>query len=100
MGKITPTIADGFPTLLDDWAKARANAKTPEEKSRYNVWDDFKKDVLPVLKLALTGKWTWWKNQKCKYITVRIDMRDGGCIIKDNEGNRINPEDLASQIDT
>lgn len=24
-------------------------------------------------------------------------MRDGGCIIKDGEGNRINPEDLAYQ---
>lgn len=83
--------------MLDDWTKGRAAAKTPAEKSAYNVWDNLMTDVLPILRKALVFKWSWWKNPDCKYIDVRIDMRTGHCIIKNNKGERINPEDLAYQ---
>jgi hypothetical protein len=79
------------------WAEGRKNAKTVEEKTKYNVWDDFFEHVKPVLIAMKSKKWWWFKNQRCKYIEVRIDMRSGHCIIKDQDGVRINPEDLSFQ---
>ena len=42
-------------------------------------------------------QWEWLANSKCKYISVRIDMRDGACVIKDRDGNSINLEELEYQ---
>jgi hypothetical protein len=61
-----------------------------------NQWHHFN-DVVPVLKAAQAGEWHWFENTRCKYIELRIDMRDLGCIIKDREGQRITPVLLASQ---
>lgn len=69
---------------------------TLQEKEEQNIWDYFD-DFLKVYKLIKNGEWVWYKNHKCKYVELRIDMRDGGCIIRDREGNRINPEDLEFQ---
>lgn len=88
------TISD---TFLDNWETGRRTAKTVEEKNAFNVWDNLKRDVLPILKASLAGKWFWYRNQNCKYINVRIDMRTGQCIISDNNNERINPEDLRNQ---
>lgn len=54
-------------------------------------------DVLAVLELARKGEWEWFGNSKCKYIELRIDMRDGYCILRDREGNRISPDELRRQ---
>ena len=35
------------------------------------------------------GSWSWARNMQCKYIDLRIDMRDGHCILKDRDGNEI-----------
>lgn len=70
---------------------------TVEEKSEQNIWDHLG-DALPTLKAASRGEWSWGRNSQCKYIELRIDMRTGHCIIRDREGKRINPEDLAYQI--
>jgi hypothetical protein len=43
-------------------------------------------------------KWSWTKNSKCKYINVRIDMRDGMCILEDRDGNQISIEKLEHQF--
>ena len=43
------------------------------------------------------GKWKWVFNRRCKYITVRIDMRDGKCVIMDRDGKEITPEELEKQ---
>lgn len=90
-------MSKGADAFLKEWNEGRANAKTVEEKTKFNVWDNFARDVLPVFQDSLAGRWKWGRNPKCKYIEVRIDMRDGGCIICDKDGNRINPEDLAHQ---
>lgn len=88
--------------VAGDWHKWRevveANMATAtvEQKSHYNVWDHVK-DVWAVLGRVSDGSWVWFRNTRCKYIDVRIDMRSGNCIIKDNDGNRINPSDLAYQ---
>ena len=36
-------------------------------------------------------------NTKCKYINLRIDMRDGHCLIFDKDNNPIELEDLLFQ---
>lgn len=37
--------------------------------------------------------WSWAYNHACKYVDIRVDMRDGGFIVMDREGRRI---DLAT----
>lgn len=77
-----------------------------QDKINSNRWDDFFRDVLPILDRACRKPydysredyWSWASNSYCKYIDVRIDMRDGGCIIRGRDGAlRISPERLAWQ---
>lgn len=70
-----------------------------KEKIAANIWDRFE-DFLNVYKLMKEKKWEWSCNPKCKYVNLRIDMRDGGCIIMDRDGNRIDPKDLEYQYTT
>lgn len=69
---------------------------TLQQKIDANIWDSLA-DVLPVLKAASKGDWSWMNNGRCKYIELRIDMRDGGCIVRDRDGNRIDIETLKHQ---
>lgn len=68
-----------------------------QEKIATNTWDSID-DFMRVMEAAKAGNWAWYKNSKCKYVELRVDMRDGGCIIKDRHGNRIDPNELARQI--
>lgn len=43
------------------------------------------------------GTWQWWKNPECKYVSIRIDMRDGGFIILGRDGKRISLADIQYQ---
>ena len=61
-----------------------------------NKWH-FVDDVVPILKAARAGEWAWYENTRCKYVELRIDMRDLGCIIRDREKVRISPATLAYQ---
>lgn len=61
-----------------------------------NVWHNIR-PVIDIIQKMFAGKWLWFNNSNCKYIDIRIDMRDGGCIIKDNNGTRISPEELDKQ---
>lgn len=67
-----------------------------QQKIASNTWDNID-DFIAVLKAARAEKWYWFRNTRCKYVELRVDMRDGGCIIKDREGVRIAPEDLSYQ---
>lgn len=69
---------------------------TAKEKSEMNSWDHID-SFLEVYKRMKEGEWDWFKNFECKYVELRIDMRDGGCIIYNGERKRINPEALAWQ---
>lgn len=66
-----------------------------------NVWEDGKTldGVFKFIKEATTGKHDWWwiKNSKCKYVSLRIDMRDGGFIILDRNNERIEFTELEYQ---
>ena len=53
--------------------------------------------LFKTIKECVTGGWRWSLNSKCKYITIRIDMRDGMCLLMDRHGNEITLDDLKYQ---
>jgi len=67
-----------------------------KEKNIWNHLDDF----MEVYNLMKKGKWHWWRAVNCKYIDLRIDMRSGGCLIRDDSGERILPSELRHQCDS
>ncbi len=71
---------------------------TPDVQTKIdsNTWDHFG-DILPTLKTISHGDWYWGANSRCKYIEIRIDTRDGGCILYDRNRVRISPEQFAFQ---
>ena len=54
-------------------------------------------EILKILKKVKTYDWLWICNPKCKYINLRIDMRDGHCLLFDREDNPIELKDLQYQ---
>jgi hypothetical protein len=67
-----------------------------KQKIASNQWDHFG-DLLPTLKAISRGDWYWGANSRCKYIEIRLDTRDGGCLLFDRERVRISPEQFAHQ---
>lgn len=53
--------------------------------------------VMEVVADSKRDKWDWFKNSKCKYIELRIDMRTASCLIRDRDGNPITLEQLQFQ---
>lgn len=53
-------------------------------------------DVLAVIR---SHNWHWYKNNRCKYINVRMDTRSHSnlCVIYDRNGNPITLEELKFQ---
>lgn len=47
--------------------------------------------------LSASNKWSWLGNNRCKYIEIRIDMRDGGFVLLDRDGSRISFDQLKWQ---
>lgn len=43
------------------------------------------------------SSWSWARNSACKYVDIRIDMRDGGFILVNRHGQRINLAQLEWQ---
>ena len=68
-----------------------------EEKIKNNIWDENLIETVNEIKGLIDGDWSWGYNPQCKYIDIRIDMRDGGFVIRDRDGNRINMEQLKKQ---
>ena len=59
-------------------------------------WIPFYK-LLDTLKQMNINRWSWVGNTQCKYINLRIDMRDLHCILTDNDGKEITLEQLSFQ---
>jgi len=78
--------------------KPRVPAVDPDVQAmaESNQWHSLD-EVLQVLQAVRAGKWHWFANTRCKYIELRIDMRDLGCILRDREGVRISPATLGRQ---
>jgi len=53
--------------------------------------------VMEVIQKMRENKWLWPFNSRCKYITLRLDMRDGHCVMRDRRGNIISLADLNRQ---
>jgi len=97
LGPVT-NLDTGITTHDDCWTcEGKGEYKNDlKTKNKKNIWDHIN-DFGKVYNLMKEKKWSWMWNSKCKYVELRIDMRSGSCIIKDREGNRITPEDLAYQ---
>ena len=59
-------------------------------------WIDIK-EVNKIIDLMRSNEWKWMFNPTCKYITLRIDMRDGHCIIHNRDNNEITIDKLRAQ---
>ncbi len=62
------------------------------------LWIPFSQ-VIEVVNRSLKGNWNWFSNNRCKYINLRIDMRDGHCVLKDRDGQSITIEQLGYQFE-
>lgn len=55
-------------------------------------------DILsPILETLHSPAWSWVRNTDCKYINVRIDMRDGHVLLTDRNGKIITIDQLRHQ---
>lgn len=56
--------------------------------------------MLELIRKARACQWFYFRNPNIhvKYVEIRIDMRSGDCIIKDNRGNVITFEELEAQL--
>lgn len=70
--------------------------QTLAQKVASNTWDNLD-DVIRIVRRMRAGTWAWMYNPDCKYLDLRVDMRDGGCLIRNRHGVRIDPTDLADQ---
>lgn len=55
--------------------------------------------VADALAIIQDPRWQWALNARCKYVELRIDTRDGRCIIKDRDGQTITLKQLSRQLD-
>ena len=56
--------------------------------------------ILAVLNKARWKCWSWSKNTRCKYIIVRIDMRNQKCILRDQDGKPLTLKELEYQYES
>lgn len=55
--------------------------------------------VADALAIIQDPRWSWAQNASCKYVSLRIDTRDGKCLISDRDDNRITLKQLSRQLD-
>lgn len=73
-----------------------------QTKIEHNIWHDIDQldlFIQTIKKLSVENDWTWsWsRNNNCKYINLRFDMRDGGFVLTDGERKRIDLPQLEWQ---
>lgn len=82
--------------------KARSTEPSEKHESKFyhNSWDENFDEVVSTIKeLSKEGDftWSWARNWACKYISIRIDMRDGAFVLVNRDGERISLEQLKYQ---
>jgi hypothetical protein len=60
------------------------------------MWVPIEK-IVEVIEQSRAKKWLWPLNWDCKYIVLRIDMRDGHCVIMDRNQKPITLAELQRQ---
>jgi hypothetical protein len=56
-------------------------------------------DLAGWMATAATGRWQWYRNSRCKYVTLKIDTRSGAYEILDRDGKPITFEELEYQLE-
>ena len=73
----------------------------PDEKNAskfyHNSWDKLKEVGEAVVEVLKDKEWSWIRNWGCKYISMRIDMRSGHCVLVNKDGERISIDQLKYQ---
>lgn len=54
-------------------------------------------DIAEWLDAVATGRWTWTRNTRCKYVDLKLDTRRGAYSILDRNGRPITFEQLRWQ---
>lgn len=54
-------------------------------------------DIFKTIADIQENNWSWAFNNRCKYIDIRIDMRDLKCLLKDRYGDVITIKELVRQ---
>jgi len=60
-------------------------------------WIPLKELVEGVAEVVNNKKWRWASNTRCKYVSIRIDMRDGHAILLDRNNQLITLEQFERQ---
>lgn len=62
-----------------------------QEMARSNTWHESNVVVAAqeILDLVHSKEWLWFRNTHCKYVNIRIDMRDGGFLLMDRNHGRV-----------
>lgn len=60
-------------------------------------WDMDFNEIVSNLKEILSSKWSWTNSKNCKYVIIKLDMRDGGCLLENSIGKKITLEELRHQ---
>lgn len=90
-------IENWYEKVIAILAGVDSDRQEKEPGSNLHVgWAPFEA-VRLVVEDAIEGRWSWHSNIRCKYIELRVDMRDGHCIIKDRNGSPLTIEELQSQ---
>ncbi len=53
--------------------------------------------IKEILEVTSSTDWSWVANSKCKYLNIRMDTRDGHCVLSDRNGNSLSLDDLKYQ---
>ena len=61
-----------------------------------NTWYALKHIFKWILRVR-KNDWIWARNQRCKYVTIRIDTRNGRVVIQDRDGEVMTPDELNYQ---
>lgn len=77
------------------------NFKEMIESNEWHSLEELDSYIAAIKKFSRSNlkDWHWSKskNWECKYVNIRVDMRDGGFIVTGREGNRIDLEALSYQ---
>lgn len=73
-----------------------------EDKIQRNSWhnagvEELFSLVKEVVQKSKNHDWLWICNSECKYVEIRVDMRNGGAVLCNRRGLRISPDQLKYQ---
>jgi hypothetical protein len=82
---------------MSDEYRIPADQAWPHSGPEFNAWED---DVFALVRrMEAVKDQPWWtSDSQLKYISLWIDARDGGFILKDRDGNRVSPDRVMAAL--